>query len=260
MSRLSKIFRARERCFIPFVTAGHPDLDTTREIILRLVEAGSDVVEIGVPFSDPIADGPVIQRSSFSALRHGHGMEDYFELVHQLRKRTSAGLIFMTYLNPAMRFGLKKLESAAVESGLDAVLISDLTPEEHFHLGAFKRLETIFMAAPTSSNQRLEKIAAVCQGFVYLVARTGVTGAQTDLLARMPATLERIRRWSSLPVAVGFGIRSAKDVAQVWKFAEGAVIGSAIVDFIEQHGSDPKLPQLVGDWVKESLIPNRRPA
>ncbi len=258
MSRLSRIFQARERCFIPFVTAGHPGLNATREIILRLVEAGSDIVEIGLPFSDPIADGPVIQQSSFSALRHGYGMEDYFELVHQLRKRTSAGLIFMTYLNPVMRFGLKKLEGAAIEAGLDGVLISDLPPEEHLHLGAFERLETIFMAAPTSSNQRLEKIAAVCQGFVYLVARTGVTGAQTDLRARMPATLRRIRRWSSLPIAVGFGIRSAHDVEQVWQYAEGAVVGSAIVDFIEQHGSDPKLPQLVGGWVKQSLIPNRR--
>jgi tryptophan synthase alpha chain len=181
MSRLSEIFGARNRCFLPFVTAGHPDLETTLEILLQLAGAGSDIIELGVPFSDPVADGPVIQRSSFSALEHGYSLDDMLDVIRQFRSQSDAGIILMSYMNPVYQFGLERLEARAHEVGLDGILISDLTPEEYARLNPFRRLDTIFLAAPTSSDQRLEVISESSRGFLYLVARTGVTGRQTDV-------------------------------------------------------------------------------
>ena len=254
MSRLSEIFKRRGRCFIPFVTAGHPDLSLTRSIILELVNAGADIVEIGIPFSDPIADGPIIQASSFAALQHGHGVADFLQLVADLRRETDAGLIFMTYLNPILSYGLDRLESDALAAGLDGLLVSDLTAEEYQRLGKLQAIDCVFLAAPTSSDQRLERIAACCRGFLYLVARTGVTGRQTDVLEEVPATLDRIRHFSSLPVAVGFGIRSSSDVRKVWEVAEGVVVGSAIVDFIANNQGEPDLTTKVGQFVRRQLL------
>lgn len=254
MSRLSEIFAKHEKCFIPFVTAGHPDLDTTRDIVLRLADAGSHLVEIGIPFSDPIADGPVIQRSSFSALRHGHSFDDYIDLVVQLRKQTEIGLVFMTYMNPLLRYGLQKLDREGERAGLDGILVSDLTPEEYARMEPLQNLDTIFLAAPTSSDERLRRIQKFSQGFVYLVARTGVTGLQTDVGALVPETVKRLRQVTRLPIAVGFGIKSASDVQKVWQYAEGAVVGSAIVSFIEEHLGEPDLAIQVGDYVRKHLI------
>lgn len=256
MSRLSEIFASRTRCFLPFVTAGHPDLETTLEILLQLSEAGSDIIELGVPFSDPIADGPIIQRSSFAALEHGYSMDDLLDVVRQFRKRSEAGLILMTYMNPIFSYGLNRLEKRASEIGLDGILVSDLTPEEYRRLDAFHRLDTIFLAAPTSSDQRLRAISESSRGFLYLVARTGVTGSQTDLSESVPATMRRIRQWTDLPVAVGFGITSRQDVEQVWEWAEGAVVGSAIVQFIEENRGAADLPARVGTLVR-GLLPER---
>ena len=254
MSRLSEIFRRKRRCFIPFVTAGHPDLSLTRSIILELVDAGADIVEIGIPFSDPIADGPIIQASSHAALQHGYGVADFLEMVSDLRRETDAGLIFMTYLNPIFSYGLDRLESDALAAGLDGLLVSDLTTEEYQRLGKLREIDCVFLAAPTSSDQRLERIASCCRGFLYLVARTGVTGGQTDVLQEVPPTLERIRRFTSLPVAVGFGIRRSSDVRSVWELAEGAVVGSAIVDFVSRHCDEPDLPGRVGQFVRQQLL------
>ena len=256
MSRLAQIFKQNKKCFIPFVTAGHPDLKTTREIVFSLVEAGSHIVEIGIPFSDPIADGPIIQRSSFEALGHGHSFSDYLNLVRELREQTDVGLIFMTYLNPVLRYGREKLDREAAEAGLDGILISDLIPEEYACMDPFKKLDTVFLAAPTSSDQRLETIQAASKGFVYVVARTGVTGKQSDVGQSAPDTVERLRRLTQLPIAVGFGITSAEDVRQVWQYAEGAIVGSAIVRFIEEHRSDRNLAVKVGEYVRKDLISN----
>ncbi len=255
MSRLSEIFKASGKCFLPFVTAGHPSLDSTEEIVLALAQAGAHIIEIGLPFSDPIADGPVIQRSSFSALRHGHSLDDYLAMVSRVRARSDVGLIFMSYLNPLLSYGLERLEKGALEAGLDGLLVSDLTPEEQERLGAFPRLDTIFLAAPTSSDQRLEKIVRASRGFLYLVARTGVTGNQTDVEQSVPRTIRRIRRLTDLPVAVGFGISTAADVKRVWQLADGAVVGTAIVRFIEGHRDDPNLPERVARYVREQLLP-----
>lgn len=256
-SRLRQIFQSSGKCFIPFVTAGHPDLDATREIVLELARIGSHIIEVGIPFSDPIADGPVIQRASFEALQHGYRMSDYVRLVRQVREQSEVGLVFMTYLNPVLRYGLQRLDREAADAGLDGILISDLTPEEYQRLDSstFQELDTIFLAAPTSSDERLKKIARVSQGFVYLVARTGVTGAHTDVGQVLVATLERLRRFTELPVGVGFGISSAGDVEKVWQHADGAIVGSALVRFIEEHKEQPDLPRQVGRYVRESLLP-----
>lgn len=289
MSRLSGIFEKNRKCFIPFVTAGHPDLEMTRRIVLKLADAGSHIIEIGIPFSDPIADGPVIQRSSFQALEHGYTMADYIELVRQLRAKTDVGLIFMTYINPVLKYGLERLDKEASAAGLDGILISDLTPEEyqgmklaapsHSRPGSRRNraanvserppqtsslrpqasslsLDTVFLAAPTSSGERLKKIAAVSRGFIYLVARTGVTGKPSDVEALVPKTVARLRQYSKLPIAVGFGITSAEDVRKVWQYADGAVVGSAIVRFIEDHRTSPDLPDEVADYVKTHLLAN----
>lgn len=256
MSRLAQIFATNEKCFIPFVTAGHPDLEKTREIILSLAKAGSHIVEIGIPFSDPIADGPIIQRSSFEALRHGHSFSDYLNLVRELREQTDVGLIFMTYLNPVLRYGREKLDREAAEAGLDGILISDLIPEEYARMEPFKGLDTIFLAAPTSSDERLEKIQKASQGFVYVLARTGVTGKQSDLGQSVQDTVERVRRLTQLPIAVGFGITTGEDVQRVWQYAEGAIVGSAIVRFIEEHRSNRNLASKVGEYVRKNLISN----
>lgn len=258
MSRLSEIFSKNKKCFIPFVTAGHPDLESTRQIVLHLAEAGAHIVEIGIPFSDPIADGPVIQKSSFHALRHAHTLPDYIGLVKDLRRETDVGLIFMTYMNPVWKYGLDRLQTEGSAAGLDGLLISDLTPEEHLHLQPENSspLDSIFLAAPTSSDKRLEGIAQVSSGFIYLVARTGVTGKQSDVGAAGPGTARRIRAFTRLPIAVGFGVNSADDVLKIWQYAEAAVVGSAIVRFIAEHQEKVDLPSKVGQFVKANLIPS----
>lgn len=257
MSRLSEIFKKNQRCFIPFLTAGHPDLETTGKIVLKLAQSGAHIIEIGIPFSDPIADGPTIQRSSFHALKHNHSFDDYIHLVRRLREKTDAGLIFMTYMNPVLKYGLDRLEREAAAAGLDGILISDLTPEEFSReVRAFRgpsTLDHIFLAAPTSSDDRLKKIAEVTTGFIYLVARTGVTGKHSNIEAQVPKTIRRLRQFTGLPIAVGFGITSAEDVQKVWQYADGAVVGSAIVKFIDENQCDPDLPEKVGEYVKSFL-------
>ena len=256
---LREIFEREGKCFIPFVTAGHPDLATTEELVLELEKAGAAIVEIGIPFSDPIADGPVIQRSSFEALSHGHTVEDYLDLVRSIRRRSQVGLLFMSYLNPLLRFGLRRLDHEGSEAGLDGVLISDLTPEEYLRWSPEQqivKLDRVFLAAPTSSDERLEAICRAATGFVYLVARLGVTGQQTELGENFVQMTARLRRLTDLPIAAGFGIDSAETVSRVLAEADGAIVGSAIVDFISRHRSDADLVQQVSHFVRKSLIPS----
>lgn len=247
-----------KKTFIPFVTAGFPDLETTRDIVLGLAEAGAGLIEIGIPFSDPIADGPVIQRASFDALRHGYRIPDYLAMVAEIRKRTDVPLIFMTYLNPILRFGTDRLDREAAKAGLNGILISDLTPEEG-HAGlsvldALPSLKSVVLVAPTTTADRIERICATATGFIYLVARTGVTGEQTQLGDAVRTSVERVRECCSLPVAVGFGIRSREDVRRVWEYADGAVVGTAIVRFIQDHRGAAGLPGRVAAFVKEQFL------
>jgi tryptophan synthase alpha chain len=221
-----------------YLTVGDPDLATSRDVALAAIDAGADVLELGVPFSDPVADGPVIQRASDRALAHGTRLTDVLALAAELRAlRPSVGLIIFSYFNPILRLGLERFCSQAADSGVDGVLITDMIVEEadeylaHAHRHG---LAPVFLATPTSTDQRLEKIAKVCQGFVYAVSRTGITGVQQNVAADARRLVERLRRFTQLPIAVGFGISTPEHVAEVGEFADAAVIGTAIVALIEK--------------------------
>ncbi len=214
------------------------DLAVTREIALAAIDAGADVIELGVPFSDPMADGPVIQRASERALRAGTRLQHVLNLAAELRAaRPAAGIILFSYLNPILRYGMSRFADAAAESGADGVLLTDMIVEEAGdYLAEMRRtgLNPVFLAAPTSPDARLQAIAEHSAGFIYAISRTGITGKQQQLAADAAALVERIRRWTQLPIAVGFGISNADHVAQVGQFADAAVIGSAIVELIER--------------------------
>jgi tryptophan synthase alpha chain len=223
---------------VAYVTCGDPNLAATRDIILAAIGAGADVIELGVPFSDPVADGPVIQRASERALRNGTSLEDVLGLAREIRQESSAGLIIFSYLNPVLRFGLERFCTEAANAGVDGALIIDLTVEEadeYRRRMAAHQLNTIFLAAPTSPDQRLKAIAQACQGFVYAVSRTGITGTQKELAIDAAELVKRIRKFTRLPIAVGFGISNAEQFAQVGRFADAAAVGSAIVQAIEQN-------------------------
>lgn len=223
---------------VAYVTCGDPNLATTRDIIFAAIEAGADIIELGVPFSDPVADGPVIQRASERALRGGTTLHDVLTLAHEIREKSAAGLVIFSYLNPIMRFGRAKFGAAAEQAGVDGVLVTDLPVEEaEDHIHAMRRhdLATIFLAAPTSTDARLKRIAKASTGFVYAVSRTGVTGARQQLTDDARTLVRRLRKHTRLPIAVGFGISTAAQVAAVGKFAEAAVVGSAIVETVERN-------------------------
>jgi tryptophan synthase alpha chain len=223
---------------VVYLTAGDPSLDATREIALAAIAAGADVIELGVPFSDPLADGPIIQRASERALAHGTRLKDVLAIARQIRaERPAAGLVIFSYLNPILRYGLSRFADDAAAAGIDGVLATDMIVEEAAeYLAEMSRggLSPIFLAAPTSPDARLEAIAKYSKGFVYAISRVGITGTQQSLAADAAALVARIRRWSKLPVAVGFGISNAEHVAQVAEFADAAVVGSAVVELIER--------------------------
>ena len=239
------------------MTCGDPDLGTTREIVVSAIDAGADVIELGVPFSDPVADGPVIQRASERALRNNTTLSDVLKLARAVRKeRPSAGLIIFSYLNPILRFGLERFCAAAADAGVDGALVTDLPVEEARDYLADMRsrgLATIFLAAPTSTDQRLKIIAEVSTGFLYAVSRTGVTGTRQELATDARLLVKRLRRYTKLPIAVGFGISTAEQVKEVARFADAAVVGSAIVQAIENAASTGSAPQAVAELVRKLL-------
>jgi tryptophan synthase alpha chain len=223
---------------VVYLTAGDPSLDGTRAIALAAIDAGADVIELGVPFSDPLGDGPVIQRASERAIARGTRLRDVLGLAAEIRAaRPAAGLVIFTYVNPILRYGMHRFADEAAAAGADGVLVIDLIVEEAGeYLVEMERvgLAPIFLAAPTSPDERLEAIATHSKGFIYAISRVGVTGTQQSLTADAAALVGRIKRWSKLPVAVGFGISNAGHVAQLAEFADVAVIGSAIVQLIER--------------------------
>jgi tryptophan synthase alpha chain len=229
----------RKPTLVAYVTCGDPDLATTREIVLAAIEAGAGIIELGVPFSDPLADGPVIQRASERALKHGTSLEQVLKLAAEIREQSqSVGLIVFSYLNPILQMGMQKFCKIARHAGLDGALITDLPVEEsadYLREARKNDLATIFLAAPTSPDQRLKQIAAVSTGFVYAVSRTGVTGARQQMPEDASGLVKRLRRFTKLPIAVGFGISTPEQFVAVGKFAEGAVVGSAIVQIIERN-------------------------
>lgn len=222
---------------VAYLTAGDPDLNTTRAIALAAIDAGADVIELGVPFSDPLADGPVIQRASERALSRGTRLADVLGVAKELRAtRPHAGLVVFSYFNPILRFGLEKFCAAAAAAGVDGVLVTDLIVEEATeYLACLERhnLAPIFLAAPTSPDVRLERIAAASKGFVYAISRVGITGTQQTLASDAESLVKRLRRYTNLPIAVGFGVSNAEHFAAVGEFADAAVVGSALVATIE---------------------------
>jgi tryptophan synthase alpha chain len=224
---------------IAYMTCGDPDLATTREVILAAIDAGASVIELGVPFSDPLADGPVIQRASERALKSGTSLEHVLTLASEIREHSqSVGLVIFSYLNPILRMGLVKFCGVARLAGVDGTLVTDLPVEEsaeYLREARKNGLATIFLAAPTSTDQRLKSIAQVSTGFIYAISRTGVTGARQQMSGDAQTLVKRIRRFSKLPIAVGFGISTRAQFAAVGEIAEGAVVGSAIVQIIEQN-------------------------
>ena len=242
-----------KKAFIPFITVGDPDLDTTVRIVRELERANSHIVELGIPFSDPLADGPVIQRASERALRHGYRLADYFEAVRRIRCESSIPLVLFTYFNPILRYGLEDFARDARSAGVDGLLVTDMSPEEAneycFCLDRYG-LDPIFLVAPTSSSIRIKKICACSRGFIYVVSRTGVTGAQDRLSEALLPTLGRVREQTQLPVAVGFGISRPEQVRAIWKVADGAVVGSAIVAQVEKEAGAPDLPARVGSFCR----------
>lgn len=252
---------------VVYLTAGDPSLDTTREIALAAIDAGADVLELGVPFSDPLADGPIIQRASERALARRTRLKDVLALARDIRAaRPAAGLVIFSYFNPILRYGLAKFADDAKAAGVDGVLATDMIVEEAAeYLAEMSRvhLAPIFLAAPTSPDARLEAIAKHSKGFIYAISRTGITGKQQNMTTDAAALVARVRRWSRLPVAVGFGISNAEHVAQVAEFADAAVIGSAIVELIERVSATagPKsAPDAVARFIEGLRLPHAAPA
>ena len=247
---------------VAYLTVGDPDLATTRNIALAAIDAGADVIELGVPFSDPLADGPVIQRASERALRHGTTLADVLALSTDLRReRPETGLVIFSYYNPILRFGLDRFCVAAEKAGVDGVLVTDMIVEEAAeYLAHLERhhLVPIFLAAPTSPDERLERIAAVSRGFVYAISRTGITGTQQSLASDAKNLVSRLRRFTDLPIAVGFGISNADHFAAVGEFADAAVIGSALVRMIEEdveRGAPEEAPTSIARFIKGLQTP-----
>ena len=257
VSRIGDAFKKLEgagrRGFIPFITAGDPDLQTTRALIVELARAGATLIELGVPFSDPVADGPVIQRASERALARGVGLAEVLSTLSDARRETDVPVILFSYFNPLLQFGVERLAEEAARAGVDGILATDLVPEESadFNAALARRgLDQIFLVAPTTSDARLRRVASAARGFVYAVSRAGVTGARTDLSAEAARLVGRVRGVTKLPVAVGFGISTPEQVAEVWRYADAAVVGSALVAEIERNAGRPDLVARVGAFAR----------
>jgi len=264
-SRLDATFAAlrarRERALVAYFTAGDPSLALTRKLVVEAARRGADVIELGIPFSDPLADGPVIQRATQRALAAGVTLPRVLELVREMRGEVSAPLVFLTYYNPILAFGLKAFCRTSVEAGIDGVIVADLPPEESGSLRAEAMaagLDLIHLVAPTSTPERMRKIARASEGFVYMVSLTGVTGERTALATKeLAQQLRALRAITTKPVCVGFGIGTPEQAALVGRLADGVVVGSAIVRLVERHASSAELLDRVGDFIAGLKAPLR---
>jgi len=264
MSRIAEAFarcrRERRAAFIPYVTAGDPSLDATVELVGALAAGGADLIELGVPFSDPIADGPVNQRAAMRALQAGATLSGVLAAVERARGRVATPIVLFTYFNPIHARGVELFAEQAAASGVDGILCVDLPPEEAGEVVPPLRaagLDTIFLLSPTSDRERMRQVASRSSGFVYYVSRTGVTGERAALPRELAAEVKQVRRRVKLPVAVGFGISTPEQVGAVAAIAEGVVVGSALVRLIEEHGARPGLAAAVERRVRELAAPLR---
>ena len=231
MSNLSKAFSKR-KALITFITAGDPSLSVTERLIYDLERSGADVIELGVPFSDPLADGPVIQASHLRALKRDASLADVFKLVSRVRKKTQIPMCFMLSYNLILKYGLERFYEQAGKVGVDGAIVPDLPPEESRVASRESRVDNIFLVAPTSTDERIKLVAEKSSGFIYLISVTGITGKRERLAEDLQNLVSRVRKYSKLPVAVGFGISKPSHAAEVAKIADGAIVGSAIVDLI----------------------------
>jgi tryptophan synthase alpha chain len=235
------------------VNFGDPEPGLTLPLMLALARAGADLIELGVPFSDPMADGPVIQRASERALKNSFGLGDLLDMVARARKTIETPIILFSYFNPLLQFGLKGLAQTARDSGVDGVLVTDLTPEESTEFASELRankLDLIFLVAPTSTDERLRLVAEHASGFVYAVSRAGVTGTRDTVSVEAEKLVTRMRQFTSLPIAVGFGISTAEQVRDVQRYADAVVVGSAIVAEMERLGNAPELARRIGEFAR----------
>ncbi|MGI8467754.1 MAG: tryptophan synthase subunit alpha [Pyrinomonadaceae bacterium] len=259
-SKISQAFAnlktTNQKGFIPFITAGDPNLETTKNLILMLAKSGATIIELGIPFSDPMADGVTIQKSSERALKNDFGIAEILNLTREARRETEIPIIFFGYFNPLLQYGLEKLCTDAREAGVDGFLVTDLVPEEAESFSASLRqnnLDMIFLVAPTSSDERLKMVAGKASGFIYAVSRAGVTGTQKETSDSAEILVNRMRRFSDVPIAVGFGISTAKQISETLEYADAAVVGSAIVSEIERQKDSKNLISTVEEFVRKLL-------
>jgi len=266
VSRIDATFaalRARgERALLPYFTAGDPSLPTSGRLVVEAARRGADVIEIGVPFSDPLADGPVIQRATQRALTAGATLPRVIEMVREIRGDVAVPLVFLTYYNPILAFGLKAFCQTAADAGLDGVMIPDLPPEEAGPLAAEAAsagVDLIHFVAPTSPPARMRKIAKASHGFIYLVSSMGVTGERTELPADLVHNVRTLRSITTKPICVGFGIATPAQSAHVGRIADGVIVGSAVVRTVEQHTGSTALLSEVGALIESLRAPLREP-
>lgn len=259
--RLAELKQRKEPAFIPYLTAGDPSLEQTEQIVYALERAGADVVEFGIPFSDPVGDGPVIQEAAQRALARGVKTPQIFETIRRIRVNSQVPLLLFSYYNPILAYGVERFAQDASEAGADGVLCVDLPPEE---AEEYKRildennLCTVFLTAPTTTESRLDIVAAHCTGFVYYVSRLGVTGEQTSVAADLQQAVARIRKHTDKPIAVGFGISTPDHARQVAGLADGVVVGSAIVRLIASLGDSKEIPAKVEAFAKSLVEATKR--
>jgi tryptophan synthase alpha chain len=268
MTAIDDVFQSCARegraAFIPFIMAGDPDLGTTAAFLEALAAGGADIIELGVPFSDPIADGPVNQRAAVRALASGTKLSALLSLVARHRDKLGIPIVLFTYFNPIHARGVERFAEQAAASGVDGVLCVDLPPDEgeRDFIPAMREqgVDTVFLLAPTSTRDRINKVAACSSGFVYYVSRTGVTGERAALPSELVRDVKKLRKRLEQPLAVGFGLSTPEQVAAVGEIADGVVVGSSLVRLIEEKKDDPELPALLEDRVRELSSPLRRPA
>jgi len=254
-ARFQELRAAGQKAFIPYIAAGDPTLERTAEIVVALEEAGADLIELGIPFSDPLADGVVNQEAAMRALRHGTSLRDVIGMVKKLRERTQIPAVLFTYFNPVHSYGIERFGPDCRDAGVDGVLCVDLPPEE---AGEYKAsldsqdIATIFLLAPTSTDTRIKTVSRQCTGFVYYVSRTGVTGERAQVEQDAREMVSRIKRHTDKPVAVGFGISKPEHAAEIARYADGVIVGSAIVRMIGELGDSPETAARVGAFA-ESL-------
>jgi tryptophan synthase alpha chain len=255
-AQFERLRNENRKGFIPFVTVGDPDLSTSLSIVLKLAEKGADIVELGVPFSDPMADGPVIQRSSQRAVEKGVSLRDVLQLAGQIRERSEVPLVLFSYFNPVLAFGMNNFCREAADAGIDGVLITDVIGDEAQIVSdkfSGVGIDLISLVAPTTADRRLRDICEHARGFVYAVSRNGTTGQQDQSSASAQDLVVRVGKYTNLPVAVGFGISTRRQIAEVWKYADAAVVGSAIVSEIEKAGKPPDVIAAVELFVDQLL-------